>query len=399
MRCLWITLADPDPPHNGQFIYSGGLIGSLAQAGADMAVLGLSRPDGKRADGARETPGAGAIAWHLAEHKPRSRWSSLRSPLPNIAHRCGTPDMHARVRRLLATESWDSVVLDGIGSGWALADFLRRYPDRHNRPKLVYVSHNHEESLRAQLAQNQSNLLKHQAMRFDAAKVTHLERAIVKEADLITAITPDDADLYREHWPDKAMAVLTPGYRATEREKKPISRDLPRRAVIVGSFDWIAKRMNLEEFISVADAIFAANGVELEVVGSGDATFLASMRKRVLATRFTGTVDDVRRHMDAARIALVPERNGGGFKLKVLDYVFNRLPILALKGSVAGVPLEQEESILLYPGHEDLAMGVVQSIDDLDRLNNLQDAAYRACRDSFHWTSRGPQLLSAIAAA
>ncbi|MEE3623662.1 hypothetical protein UCD39_06615 [Nitrospirillum sp. BR 11752] len=82
MRCLWITLADPDPPHNGQFIYSGGLIGSLAQAGADMAVLGLSRPDGKRADGARETPGDGAIDWHLAEHKPRSRWSSLRSPCP-----------------------------------------------------------------------------------------------------------------------------------------------------------------------------------------------------------------------------------------------------------------------------------------------------------------------------
>ncbi|MBB6251934.1 glycosyltransferase [Nitrospirillum iridis] len=399
MRCLWITLADPDPPHNGQFIYSGGLIGSMAEAGADMDVLGLSRPDGKRGDGDRETPGQGAIAWHLAEHKPRSRWTSLRSPLPNIAHRCGTPDMHARLRRLLAAGPWDSVVMDGVGSGWALADFKRQFPNRRARPKLIYVSHNHEESLRAQLARNQSSLLKHQAMRLDSAKVTRLERALVEEADLVTAITPDDAELYRQRWPDKPMVVLTPGYRATEREKKPISRDLPRRAVIVGSFDWIAKRMNLEEFISVADAIFAANGVELEVVGSGDATFLAGMRKRVLATRFTGTVDDVRSHMDAARIALVPERSGGGFKLKVLDYVFNHLPILALKGSVAGVPLEQEESILLYPGHEDLAMGVVQFIDDLDRLNGLQESAYRACRDSFHWTSRGPHLLSAISAA
>ena len=45
-----------------------------------------------------------------------------------------------------------------------------------------------------------------------------------------------------------------------------------------------------------------------------------------MATQFTGTVPDVTRYMDEARIAIVPERNGGGFKLKVLEYVFNRIP-------------------------------------------------------------------------
>ena len=33
MRCLWLTLADPTPAHNGQFLYSGGLIDlTLGQA-------------------------------------------------------------------------------------------------------------------------------------------------------------------------------------------------------------------------------------------------------------------------------------------------------------------------------------------------------------------------------
>jgi polysaccharide biosynthesis protein PslH len=110
-------------------------------------------------------------------------------------------------------------------------------------------------------------------------------------------------------------------------------------------------------------------------------------------------VESVTSYMDQARLAIVPERTGGGFKLKVLDYVFNRMPILALSGSVAGVPLRDEESILLYPDHEGLARGVLRAINDIDLLNRLQDLAYTACSEKFDWNSRGRQLLSAIGPA
>jgi glycosyltransferase involved in cell wall biosynthesis len=103
--------------------------------------------------------------------------------------------------------------------------------------------------------------------------------------------------------------------------------------------------------------------------------------------------------MQEARIALVPERHGGGFKLKVLDYVFNRLPILALEGSVAGVPLQHDDGILFYGDHRALAAGVLQVIDDYERLNRLQDRAYTLCRDRFDWASRAGRLLGAMAAS
>ena len=45
MRCLWLTLADPDPAHNGQYIYSAGLINAVAAAGVELVVLGLKRPN------------------------------------------------------------------------------------------------------------------------------------------------------------------------------------------------------------------------------------------------------------------------------------------------------------------------------------------------------------------
>src|SRR5512135_2996661 len=48
VRCLWLTLADPEPQHNGQYVYSGGLIDSVAAAGVEIEVLGLQRLESTR---------------------------------------------------------------------------------------------------------------------------------------------------------------------------------------------------------------------------------------------------------------------------------------------------------------------------------------------------------------
>lgn len=394
MRCLWITLAYPDPPHNGQYVYTGGLIRSLAGAGADIVALGLERPE-------RATDLNGRyeeVEWHLVPHRPRPKWSSVISPLPNIANRCCTPDMRSTLARLLTGHVWDAIVFDGISAGWALAQVLEWQRQARPRPKLVYVSHNHEESLRRSVAKEQPHPLRRGVMRVDAVKVARLERGLVAAADLVTAITAEDGSLYRNDWPERPVQVLTPGFDGEIARHRRLTAALPRRAILVGSFDWIAKRMNLEEFVRVADPIFAANGVELHIIGSAEREFLDSMRRRAITTRFLGPVESVQEHMAQARVAVVPERNGGGFKLKVLDYVFARMPILALKGSVAGVPLEDGDSIMLYANQEALATGVVQAIDELDQLNHLQDAAFRACADQFDWRQRGQQFIEALAA-
>src|SRR5260221_4865323 len=134
------------------------------------------------------------------------------------------------------------------------------------------------------------------------------------------------------------MGGLTTGYRGRRLPERRIGADLPRRAVIVGSFDWIAKRMNLEEFVDVADPLFAEKGVELQAIGSADETFLDRLRGKTVATDFTGTVPDVGRYMDEARIAIVPERSGGGFQAKKLFFVFHPIPPFSLFRSFSPRP-------------------------------------------------------------
>lgn len=397
MRCLWLTLADPEPRHSGEFVYSGGLIDAVAQAGVSLDVLARAR--GRPGNGGGHALVDRGVQWWLIDHAPRAAWTSVVSPLPHLANRAVDPAKERKLRQLLEAEDWDSLVFDGVSSGWALGQVRQWRQGRPRRARVIYISHNHETSLRDRIAGIEANYVRRQLRCLEARKVSRLEAALIAEADLVTAITPEDQSLYRAGHPGKTVDVLTPGYGGTQVAARRITSDLPRRAVIVGSYDWVAKRANLEEFLTVADPLVARAGVELQVVGSADAAALARWRERFPATRFSGAVEDVAPFMEQARVAIVPERHGGGFKLKVLDYVFNRMPILALEGSFAGVPLRRDDSVLVYPDHAGMARDMIRAIDDVDQLNGLQERAYVACRDEYHWSRRGAFLAGAMAAA
>jgi glycosyltransferase involved in cell wall biosynthesis len=396
MRYLWLTWTDPKPECDGQRIYSGRLIDAVAAAGADIDVLCFVSAGSTRRYGAVE----GRVHWWPVVRDSRPDWASVFSHLPNVAYRCDTTETRSTFWQLISRQSWDAIVLDGLYSGWALPLVKKLSKIWGHTPRIIYVSHNHEESTRAAVASNyRGNPIARIALSHDAVKAKSLEHRLVHHADLVTAITPQDAERFAIQWPNKPVAVLSPGYAGKRVRQRVLTEDLPRRVVLVGSFEWVAKRINLEEFLTVADPVFASAGAELQVVGNGQPAHIENLRKRMHATDLVGHVSAIEPYLAEARIAVVPERVGGGFKLKVLDYVFNRLPVAALDGLTAGTPLKAPDNCLSFANVEELAKGVVKVLDDLPYLNRLQEKAYAACADQFDWRNRGEQFLIQTAVA
>ncbi len=394
MRCLWLTCVDPYPEDSGQFIYSGRLIDSLTAAGAHVTVLCLARPEM-----AQPSDSGGDVRWVRVHEVPQPAWSSVFSPLPNMAFRWSPGAVRPCLRNLLETEEWDTIVFDGLFTGWALDPIAAHLGARSRRPALVYLAHNHEATTRRIVATNcRGKLVKRRLLLRDAVKARRLEERLVEIVDLVTALTLEDAMLFDGQHNGRPALVLPPGYCGRTIEKRSITRATPRRAVIVGSFDWIAKQINLQEFVAAADPVFARAGVELQVVGKADDRFLERLRRRARATSFVGKVESVFPYLDDARVAIVPERLGGGFKLKVLDYVFNRVPIAALTHSITGIPLKSGRSVVSVADHTALANSVVGVIDDLASLNDLHDRAFDDCAGAFSWRQRGEVLFGSIAA-
>jgi hypothetical protein len=100
-------------------------------------------------------------------------------------------------------------------------------------------------------------------------------------------------------------------------------------------------------------------------------------------TRFHGFVDNLGEFLAARRMGLVVEQTGGGFKLKTLDYIFNRVPIAPIRGSIAGLPMTAGLHYLSFESMRELVQGVVAVIDDIERLNFMQQAAYEKCDSGF----------------
>ena len=391
MNLLWLTLADPEPATNGQFIYSRGLIQGAVAAGAAVHVVALERPGPQRGD----HPPSPRLSWAFAEHRPRTPCRGRLSRLPYMVSRVMTREMRSLVQAALDRASWDAVVFDSLAHAWALGPIIGRRWGPRGRPKLVYIAHNREAQLALQGVHDDARPLHRMVKRVDARRVVRLERALVEAADLVTANTPEDRQQFQAEHPGGPVIFLPPGYDGVRCRARTITADAPRRALIVGTFDWSTKRESLEAFLAVADRRFASAGIELVIVGSAEPAYLDRLRARVTATRFTGRVEEVAPYFGQGRIALVSDRHGG-FKLKTLDYVFNRLPIAATAGAAPGLPLVPGESILLAHDHAGLAQIVIETIDDFDRLNRIQNAAYWACQDRFDWSAVGARLLAAI---
>lgn len=389
MRCLWITLADPEPATNGQLIYSRGLTGSVRNAGGSLCIVGLARVEKSALP--RDEPG---LEWRLIGERPQSRREKLLQRLPTVAMRGVSPEMDRLLGRTLRERDWDAIVFDSICAGYALEAVLRHRGQARRRPKLVYLAHNHEVTVARRIA-NASRGMRRLWREIDARKVKRLEQKLIAESDLVTSNTPEDRRTFLSEAGCTPVAFLPPGYDGPRVETRTIGADLARRAVVIGSFDWPPKRISLERFLAAAASILMRAGVELQIVGAVEPAYLGSLRERYPSVTFVGPVDDVRPYMAAARIALVPDELGG-FKLKGLDYVFNRMPILSMRTALPGMPLREGRSIGLFDSHEALARGVVALVDDFAEMNRRQALAFDACAARFDWRTVGRHLLRAI---
>jgi glycosyltransferase involved in cell wall biosynthesis len=392
MKCLWIARYIPYPLDAGAKVYSAKLAESLAASDVTVRFMGIG-------ESAAIPSHCEHVDWVPIRHGRRSNIVALFSPLPNAAAIDASEVYMLALKQQLEEEDWDAIVLDGYGTGWAL-DACLRYRARRQagRPcRLVHVSHNHEERLWQAMARDSRMSLPRKLILWqNYRKVRALERRIVRAVDLLTTITDEDRASLGEGLSKDRTLTLTPGYDGWVAPERRISAETPRRVILMGSFRWVVKQENLARFVELADPSFARHGIQLDVLGDVPQELMASLRQQCRATRFHGFVKDVAESFANARIAVVPEAIGGGFKLKFLDYFFKRVPVATLSHAAAGLPQELREQTLACETLSALVEAVISNIDRLDELNRMQETAFTHSRARFTWDERAINLKRAI---
>ena len=379
-RALFVTRRMPIPALEGALQYSLHLLRLIAGMSGHVDLLccrsefearfatGMSLPENVRP--------------HFGADRKPTIVNKVFTSLPHSALAFDSQENHALLARLLA-EPTDIAIIDHIGSSWALQQ-VEAWLSVNPLGVLWYATHNAEKSTRLTLLGMDggpwSRPVRSAAILLDAWRIDRTDRRITTLADVLSAITQADVLCYRRDYQPRSVVTAPPVYFGSQPTETLISEATPRRICLLGSFIWSLKKANLRAFLSAGYEIFAGSGIEIVVIGSIEPGFRSELESNWPDVHFAGTVDPEDELLPACRLGVVAEQAGGGFKLKILDYVFRGVPVFALRHAVLETALQDGQAAALFDDMSQLCEGIAAHIDDFDYLNRLQHLARDVCR-------------------
>lgn len=377
-KCLFITRQFFDPPHSGAFIYSSQFARALCEFSDNVVVFTHSNDAYTSEQDLRKLQGYPAnmqvvLGCLSSSGKLRQQLSSL----PAIAARFSTTQSRTALRDIIARTQFDVAIIDSIASAWAVP-LVRQA----KIPSVIYLAHNDEYQTKLNVARSpETTVVAGWAHHIDAMKLRWVEDELLRISRAVCCISDEDRRPFARRVPKTNIVSCPAGYSGPVVSSRSIDTRSPRRICLLGSFIWGAKRQNLKAFLNAGYRNFMDAGVEVVIVGNMEDSFRKEAVKTWPGVVFTGRVEDVAPYLEPARIGVIPEEIGGGFKLKIFDYVFRRVPVYALREAMSQVPLVHGESVMLFDTMDALCSGMVAAIDDAELLNRLHCGAIDACGD------------------
>jgi len=128
--------------------------------------------------------------------------------------------------------------------------------------------------------------------------------------------------------------------------------------------------------------------VQLEITGRAP-QFAINELSQDNCVSFTGYVQDVRRQVQTSAVCVVPLREGGGTRLKILEAMAVGTPVVATRKGAEGLDLTPDQHFLLADSPDDFARAILQLLSDKELRARLTRAARARVCAEYDWTLIG----------
>ncbi|MBV5330683.1 MAG: glycosyltransferase, partial [Chlorobium sp.] len=170
---------------------------------------------------------------------------------------------------------------------------------------------------------------------------------------------------------------------------RPYSQLDPLSQILVftGSLDW---RPNVDGLLYFLEQVFplikkSYPQSRLVIVGRNPMPVLQAKVAGIQDVTLTGTVDDVRPYMEAAAVYIVPLRVGGGSRLKILEALSMRMPVVSTSIGAEGLDITPDKDILIADTPVSFAAVVGTVFDDRERAENLGKWGRHLVEADYQW--------------
>lgn len=297
-------------------------------------------------------------------------------------------ELERRINRLLANSEFDFVLSEFATMGhFNLETDAIRILDAHN---VEY------DNFRRMSLLNWSPLRKKFYTR-EYEKCYKEEVGIFNKQDAIFTTSSRDGDLIREDAPDIPQFVIPNGVDIDYFQKGEVEAE-PYSMVFTGAMSYVP---NCDGMIYFIEKIFprikkAIPQAKIYVVGSNPPPILKKYSSDSIV--ITGFVDDVRPWVDRASVYVVPLNMGSGTRLKVVEALSMKKPIVSTSIGCEGIEVNNEEHLLIRDNPDSFAEAVIKLMENRKKQEELIYHGYERVRQKYDWRVIGNSIDNAFRA-
>lgn len=273
-------------------------------------------------------------------------------------------EMEAAIRGAVASAKYDVV----IASQWEMASYRDAYA---NLPAIF-----EEVELGAFLSKKDSagNPLVRARHSLTLLKMKSYSRRLIPRFDACTVVSELEAENLRKFVPGYEQIHVVPNCIRLEDYKLGAVPKKDNSIIFTGSLefdpnyqamDWFCKAIYPLILEEIPDA-------KLVITGKGNGRQLP----RIGQIERTGHVDDIRPVLASARVALAPILSGGGTRLKILEAMALKTPVVSTSKGAEGLGIQHGRHVLLADHPEGFAAHVLKLLRNPELANELAAEAY-----------------------
>ena len=267
---------------------------------------------------------------------------------------------------------------------------------------VVLDEHNVEALILERMASVSQGFIRTKLIDGQARQTDRFERDAARRADRVLLCSDEDRALLAQRTGRQRGLVVIPNGVDLERfdagHLDPGELERMRaspNAVFLGSMDWWPNDDGIRWFL---DEIWprarrAVPGLTLRIVGRNPGSELLARAGRD-GVEVLGGVPDVRPFMAAASVFVVPLRVGGGTRLKILEALGIRSPIVSTRIGCEGIDLEDGEHLLVADDPASFAEQMARIIAEPGLADKLREAGYQRVVDGYSWTAIGHRVVA-----
>jgi glycosyltransferase involved in cell wall biosynthesis len=255
------------------------------------------------------------------------------------------------------------------------------------------MAHNVESLIWQRYTETETNPIKRWFLRQQWKKFEAFERWAYTTATRTVAVSPDDAQLMREHFGATRVEVVDNGVDTVYFRPTDLARE-PKTILFLGSLDW---RPNLDGVRILLDSIFPAVAAKepdakLLLVGRNPPAWLRDRTNGNPSVELHGNVPDVRPFIARAGMLAVPLRIGGGSRLKILEALASGLPVVSTRLGAEGLELTGGKHLDVVEECAGMSEAMLSAMRDPERMRTMTDAGRNVVLAHYDWDSLADRL-------